>query len=405
MIIFQMVTILGLAWLLRRPARAIGLPTVIGEMLTGFILGPTVFGVFNPQVFRAVFSEESLPQISGLATLIVASYCFVIGLEFDVTHLRGKRASLALTALASALLPAVSGYFAAGAIAAQMSAPVPASFNLAVSLVFSVTAFPVLLRIIEDAGVTGQPIAFFSIGISAILELLLWAGLPVILAIATAGNPVQAYTTLAWVAGFLVAWFTLVRTILQWFWKKLPVGGVASLLLLATLGIASVWVTDQLGMHAVFGAFVGGLVVPREVSDKLAKKIKPACVFLLPVFFAGAGLKTVLNLASSGEIIFLLAIALLAYAVKALGTALTARATGALGWNDAFTVGHLMCAKGAIGFAVLEICLSAGLLDANGYSVLAFVILANTIMAAWGVRVQLMLAGKPGVDESSSSAR
>ena len=148
MIILQVVTILGLTRLLRRPARAIGLPTVIGEMLTGFILGPTVFGAFNPQAFRAVFPDESLRQISTLATLIVASYCFVIGLEFDATHLRGKRASLALTALASALLPAVSGYFAAGAIAAHMSAPVPASFNLAVGMVFLVSAFPVLLRIV-----------------------------------------------------------------------------------------------------------------------------------------------------------------------------------------------------------------------------------------------------------------
>ncbi|MGE5378189.1 MAG: cation:proton antiporter, partial [Bacteroidota bacterium] len=134
--------------------------------------------------------------------------------------------------------------------------------------------------------------------------------------------------------------------------------------------------------------FVGGLVVPREVSFLLAKKIKPACLFLLPVFFAAAGLKTALNFGGRGETLIVLGLVLLGYLVKVFGTTLSVKVTGGLNWNEAATVGHLMCAKGAIGFAILEICLSAGLLDSHGYSMLAFVILANTVMAAWGVGLQ-----------------
>ena len=334
MIILELLAILGLAWLLRWPARAVGLPSVIGEMLTGFLLGPTLLGAFAPQVFHAAFPPEGIREVGELATLIVTAYCFMIGLEFDPTRLSGRSSALAITSLACALFPAVAGYYAAGAMAARMGAPTPASFNLAVSLCFSATAFPVLLRIVEDAGMTGQPVGIFSIGISAILELLIWACLPVILAIGTAGNPAQAGIVIAWVGGVLLAWFTVVRKGLEWLWKKIPIDGLVSLFYLACVGVVSAWLTDRLGIHANFGAFVGGFVVPRSVSGTLAKKIKPACVFLLPVFFAAAGLKTTLALGNQGEVILLLAITILAYTVKAFGTALAARLTSGLDWNN-----------------------------------------------------------------------
>ena len=188
-------------------------------------------------------------------------------------------------------------------------------------------------------------------------------------------------------------WFTIVRRSLGWLLPKIPSDGFTSLLLLIIVGITSAYLTEHIGMHANFGAFVGGFVVPREVSFKLAKKIKPTCVFLLPVFFAAAGLKTMSNLGGMREMIILLALAFLAYGVKVFGTAISVKIAGGFGWKEAATVGNLMCAKGAIGFAVIEICLSSGLLDPRGYSMLAFVILANTVMAAWGTAFQQRLAG------------
>jgi Kef-type K+ transport system membrane component KefB len=259
---------------------------------------------------------------------------------------------------------------------------------LSVALCFPVTAFPVLLRIVEENGVSRQPVGILSIGISAVLELLVWASLPIILAVVTAGSPIQAGQAIAWVGCFLLAWFTLVRRMLKWQWGRIPAESLTSLFLLAVVGISSAIITERLGIHAIFGAFVGGLAVPREVSFLLAKKIKPAYLFLLPIFFAAAGLKTALNFGGRGEILIVLGLLLLAYFVKVFGTTLFVKLTGGLNWNEAATVGHLMCAKGAIGFAILEICLSAGLLDTQGYSMLAFVILANTVMAAWGVGIQ-----------------
>ncbi|MGE5378635.1 MAG: cation:proton antiporter, partial [Bacteroidota bacterium] len=106
MLLFQSGAILVLARLLRRPARLVGLPVVIGEMLAGFLLGPTFFGALAPQAFGAFFPKESIHLIGEIASLVVTAYCFVIGLEFDAQHLQGRRAALGLTALASAVLPA-----------------------------------------------------------------------------------------------------------------------------------------------------------------------------------------------------------------------------------------------------------------------------------------------------------
>jgi Kef-type K+ transport system membrane component KefB len=386
--------IIGIAWLLRRPMKMIGLPIVIGEMLAGFLLGPTVFGKLAPQTFHTFFSSDNIHQISSLATLIVTTYCFVIGLEFDPRHLQGRRSALALTTLASFALPAIFGILIAGWSAGVLGLSVANPFKVSVALCFSVTAFPVLLRILEGNGMARQPVGIFSIGVSSMLELLIWACLPVILTLAIAGSPRGALITIVWVAGFLLVWLMLVRPGLQWLWARLAWNGSASLLALATVAIVSAYVTQQLGIHTIIGAFVGGMVVPREVSFRLAKKIKPACVFLLPIFFAATGLKTTLGISSENEIVILLALAILAYGVKLFGTTLAARATGGLDWNEAATVGHLMCAKGAIGFAILEICTSSGLLELREFSILSFVVLVNTILSAWGVVIQRIWAGK-----------
>ena len=132
MLILQLITILGFAWLLRKPARSIGLPPVIGEMLAGFLLGPTIFGSIAPQIFTIFFSGENIRSICTLGTLIVAMYCFIIGLEFDAQHLQGQRVTMTVTALVSAILPAIIGLLAAGYLSPQVT---PA-FRISVALFF-----------------------------------------------------------------------------------------------------------------------------------------------------------------------------------------------------------------------------------------------------------------------------
>ena len=381
MLILQLISILGFAWLLRKPARNIGLPPVIGEMLAGFVLGPTFFGSIAPHIFTIFFSRESIRSICEIGTLIVAMYCFVIGLEFDAQHLQGRCVTMTVTALVSAIVPAMIGFLAAGYLASQLT---PA-FRISVALCFSVTAFPILLRIVEDSGLSDRPASVLAIGTSAVLELITWASMPIILAFVSAGNAINALPALGWVAGFLVLWLTIIRQGLKWLWRRIPDGGVASYLLLGSVAIISALSTERLGLHAIFGAFVGGFIIPREASFVLAKKIKPYCGFLLPIFLASAGLKTALNFGDDRDMTILFALAILAYGGKALGAALSARLVGKLDWKESATIGHLMCAKGAIGFAVIEICNSAGFLTRQEYSLLAFVILTNTIMAAWGV--------------------
>jgi Kef-type K+ transport system membrane component KefB len=179
----------------------------------------------------------------------------------------------------------------------------------------------------------------------------------------------------------------VVRSALRRLWAGIPPRGPAGLVLLGLVGLGSALVTDRIGIHAIVGAFVGGVVVPREAAADLARRLKPVAVRLLPVFFAATGLRTRLAL-DAGTLAVTLGLAGLAYAAKFGATTLATRGTAGLGWSDAATVGHLTCAKGAIGFAVLEACRGAGLLDPRTYSVLAFVVAADTVMAAWAVRLQ-----------------
>lgn len=261
-------------------------------------------------------------------------------------------------------MPALIGFLAAGYLSPQVT---PA-FRISVALFFSVTAFPVLLRIVEDSGMSDRPASILAIGTSAVLELITWADMPVILAFAVADSAINALPALGWVAGFLVLWLTIIRRGLKWLWHRIPVEGVASYLLLGCLGIISALSTKRLGFHAIFGAFVGGLIVPRAVSFVLAKKIKPYCGFLLLIFFASPGLKTALNFGDGRNMVILFALAILAYGGKALGSTLSVRLIGKLEWKESVMVGYLMCAKGAIGFAVIEIRRSAGFLTHQGYS-------------------------------------
>ncbi len=380
--------IIGIAWLLRRPMKMIGLPIVIGEMLAGFLLGPTFFGRLAPHAFNTLFSSESLQQIGRLAGFIITTYYFVIGLEFDGRRLKGQHSSLILTALLSGFLPAAFGFLLAGPVAAKIGMATPIPFKFALALVFSVTAFPVLLRMLENAGYDKHAIGTFSMGSTGFLELLIWASLPVILALATAGSLLQTFATIGWTVLFLVTWFTLVRKGLQWLWCKIPTDGGASSLLPILVGIVSAYIAGHIGIRPNLGALVGGFILPRNVSSKLVRKIKPVCVVLLPIFFAATGLKTKFDLRGGNEILLLILLVLLAYGVKIGSTTLAARWTGGFNWSEATTIGHLMCAKGAIGFAILEICSSSGLLEPKGYSMMAFVILTSTVLAAWGVALQ-----------------
>lgn len=407
----QLMLILGLARLLRRPAAAVGLPAVIAEMVAGFLLGPTAFGALAPAAFAAAFPPEGLHLVGRLGTGIVAAYSLVIGLDWDPRHVEGRRLSLVVTALASLLVPALAGWSAAALLDGRMppGALPPGAFRLCVALGLAVTAFPVLLRIVEDAGMSEERAGAFSIGVSALLECLIWAGLPVVLAVACAGSAAQARCSLAGLLGFTVAWLTLVRAALRWLWARIPAAGLRGLLLLAVVGIGSAFVTDRLGLHAIFGAFVAGLVVPRTAAAQLAGRVKPACVFLLPVFFAATGLRTSIGLGREALAAVAL-LTLLAYAAKFLPTTLAARATTGLTWSEAATVGHLMCAKGAIGFAVLEVCRGSGLLDAGTFSLLAGTVAANTVLSAWGVawqrrgRRRARAAGYPGAPAGPFSA-
>jgi Kef-type K+ transport system membrane component KefB len=389
-ILLQVALILVAARLLRRPAATIGLPPVIAAVLGGLLLGPTVLGAVAPAMFRAVFPPEGLHALGTLGSWIIAGYWLVIALELEPGGAGGGRTALALTALVSAVVPGLLGHGAATLLETRLapSGLPPGALGLSVALCFSVTAFPVISRIVEDSGLSRQPAGRFATSASAVLELGVWACLPAALTLYASASATRALVDLASAFAFVAVGLTLGGLALRRLWARIPADGPLTILVLGVVGVGSAFLASRLGVHAVIGAFVAGAGVPRHAAAALAKKVKPVAVFLLPIFFATPGLRTSLGSCGAETLVVMGGLVVLAHVAKLLVTTVAARATAGLSWRDAAVVGHLMGARGAIGFAIVELCLDRGLLESRSYSILACLVSASTVLAAWGALLQ-----------------
>jgi len=385
----QALAILLVAWIFRKFGPYIGLLSVIGEMAGGFLLGPTFLGFLAPDIFTAVFPKDNLYLLNTVALWVVCAYIFIIGLEFNPQHIIGKRQALIITALASAIIPACAGYLIAGYLHQAMNVTVNIdAFQLFMAVCFSVTAFPVLLCIMDEKGIKG-PVRNFSIGVSSILELIAWCSLPIVLAVAKTNTSGQAGKTIMFACLFLLLWFFGIRYLLEAVWKKIKPDHWLNWFLMLVVGGVSAYVADKIGIHMMIGALVGGMVIPRRISFNFERKIEKPIKFLLPLFFASAGLKTFIDFKSGGTVIMLvIGLIFLAYSVKFFSAVFGARFLAHFQWYESFEIGHLMGSKGAMELTFIGIGLSEGMLDERFYSILALVTLANTAMSAWGVSYQ-----------------
>ena len=365
--------------------RLIGQPPVMGEIVGGILIGPSLLGWVAPTAYSYLLPPAVAPYLGAVAQLGVVLYMFLVGLELNPELLRRRAQSAAVTSLSSIVVPFVMGTALALYLYPRFSAgAVPfASFALFLGLAMSITAFPVLARILSDRGMTRTELGAVALTCAAVDDVAAWCLLAFVSGVAQSsarGAWLVAVLTLGF-AGFM---FVVVRPIAARVVRRSGDGGSMRGAIAVTL-IAlfiSAWTTEAIGIHAIFGAFLFGAILPHE--SVLARELKQrmegiVTVLLLPAFFAFTGMRTQIGLVSGWrEWLACALIIAVATAGKFGGTLLAGRATG-LAWRQAAGLGVLMNTRGLMELIVLNVGLELGVISPTLFTMLVLMALATTL--------------------------
>jgi Kef-type K+ transport system membrane component KefB len=358
-------------------------PRVLVQIACGIVLGPSVLGRIAPGLQSDLFGAAQWPFLSGVATLGLLLFGFVTGLHVDLRASTRQTWAFAATCAGSFVVPGLLG----AAVGVWLLEHVPRSpvaashpwvFVAAIASCCAVTALPVLAAILRELRLLHTQVGQCSLALAAANDLALWTVLGIVLSIVAANrlpvSPVAGFAILlALVAAAQLAGKPLLRRVLQ-----LTEGGSlpreADLVVVLTATLSCSFVTETLGFHPLFGAFVAGLVLPREHAKRVLEQLEPLTVtVLLPFFFVTTGLKTSLDFPAAGLLQIVLVSALACMAGKLLGTALPARMLG-LRWREATALGVAMQTKGLMEIVVLTVLRDSRIIDDQVFS--AFVLMA-----------------------------
>jgi len=361
-------------------------PPVIGEIIAGILLGPSFLGRMSPGVSAYVFPTSVGPFLGVISEVGVILYMFLVGLELDPRLLRRRGHAAVAISHASIIAP-----FLLGAMLSLILYPRLASgdvrftaFSLFLGVSMSVTAFPVLARILTDRGMHKSRMGAIALTCAAVDDVTAWCLLALVVAIIQA-RTAGALATFGFAVTFITVMFlvvrpTMVRLTLAYGNRGRLTQGLMAVVFVVLL--LSSWVTDLIGIHAVFGAFALGAVIPhdsglaRELTDRLEDLL---IVLLLPAFFAYTGLRTHIGLVNGAEQWILCGlIIMVASAGKFGGSAIAARLTG-LNWRDASALGVLMNTRGLVELIVLNIGLDLGVISPTLFAMLVLMALTTTL--------------------------
>jgi Kef-type K+ transport system membrane component KefB len=368
----------------------LGQPRVVGEMTAGIVLGPSLFGRFFPGAFAHVFPSSSLPSLTVLSQLGLLLFMFVVGLEVHLNRILKQRAAVVLISNVSILLPLALGIGLAKALYPQFAGDGVAfsTFALFVGTAMSITAFPVLARILKERNLLGTGLGTMAISCAAIDDASAWLLLAVLTAMVRAGQSWHHFAlTLLLLVAFVVIMLLPVRWAAAFLESRYQKGGAGMELIssLVLFMLAASWTTERLGVHALFGAFMAGLVMPkneRMVADVVDRIESLSLALLLPLFFALTGLRTRID-SLSNKSMWGYATAIIATAVvgKLAGAAFTARVTG-MNWQDSFGLGVLMNTRGLVELVILNAGLDLGILSPALFTMMILMALVTTFMTS-----------------------
>jgi len=374
--------------------RRIGQPQVMGEVLAGILLGPTLLGAVLPDVQNYLFPADIIPLLRAGADIGLAFYMFLVGLEVDPRLLRGRVAQAALVSNASVALPMALGVAVALPLYTLVgpSGKDFAPFALFVGVAMSITAFPVLARILVERRMLKRPVGALALGAAAVDDVTAWGLLALATAIAGEGSGLHALAVIGYVILFCVGMAFAVRPILGRVSTAYDEAGYvpAGWIGVIFVGVlAAAYGTSQIGIASIFGAFVMGLIMPRraDLSADVTRRVESFVVtVLLPLFFVVTGLKTQVGLLDR-PILWVIAVILLAIAIvgKWFGAMAASRYAGA-SMRESSVLGALMNARGLTELIVLNIGLDLGVITPAMFAMLVLMALITTFMTAPALR-------------------
>jgi Kef-type K+ transport system membrane component KefB/nucleotide-binding universal stress UspA family protein len=388
--IVQAVLIVSISRVLGFLLRRIGQPMVIAEIVSGIVLGPSLLGWLWPDLWQVLFPASAVALLSMLSQVGLVLFMFLVGLELDLKLLRGSgQASLVISNSSIALPFALGAGLALYAYRVLADPQVPLlSFTLFMGAAMSVTAFPVLARILNERRLLQTKIGVLSITSAAINDVTAWCMLAFVVSIVRSTGISSAVRTTALTLLYLLAMFFLVRPILSRLAaRSLGREGLNHNVVAATLIalLLSSLVTEFIGIHALFGAFLLGAILPKTdgFAATLAEKLEDlVLVFLLPLFFAVSGLRTQVGLLNSAHGWGLFGLILLAACLgKFGGSTLAARLTG-LTWRESSAIGVLMNTRGLMELVVLNIGLDLGVISPTLFTMMVLMALFTTFITS-----------------------
>lgn len=404
-LLLQVIVILFTARVFGAIARKLHFQSVVGEMIAGIFLGPSLLGWILPDFSAFLFPPDSLKNLQFLSQIGLMLFMFVIGMDLDISEVRHKAKEAVVISHASILFPYFLGvglaYFLFERFAYSGTSFL--SFALFMGIAMSITAFPVLARILQERKLTQSPLGILAITCAATDDVTAWCILAVVIAIVKATSLLSAVISIGLAVLFVLfmlypvkKWLLKTSTFLQ----NKQRGAKTIIAISFFVLLLSALMAEIIGIHALFGAFLAGVIMPHLGRHKeiLTDKVEDVSVLLfLPIFFAFTGLRTHIGLLTDGNYWWICGlIILVAVAGKFGGSLMAARMVGQ-SWKDALSIGVLMNTRGLMELVVLNIGLDLGILTPEIFAMMVLMALSTTLMTGPGLDLISYYFKKPAV--------
>jgi K+:H+ antiporter len=362
-------------------------PQVVGEMVAGILLGPSLLGQVSPAAGSWLFPVEILPHLGFAAEMAIVTFMFMFGTSLPLQHLRGSGLRVSVLGIGMVAVPVLLGMLLAGFLSGEYrpTGVSSVSFLLFVGVSMGVTAFPVLVRILAERGLTKTRVGTLGLTAAGIDDAIAWCLLALAVATARDGSPVSAAWTVALLVVFAAVVWAVIRPALRCF---LAFAGkhAAARASAGTVLLLSAWsgafITDWIGVHAIFGAFLIGLAMPRENLQvkNLTRATERGVAVVLPLFFAVVGLSVQLGLLSHVRDLMVCGLVILVAVTGKIGaTTVIARLTR-LRWRESVALGVMVNCRGLTGLVVLTTGLSFGIIGPDLFVMFVIMALVTTLM-------------------------
>lgn len=387
-LLLQIIVIIVCARLSGYLFKKIGQPAVIGEIVAGIILGPSIIGAYFPAINHFLFPAASLVTLSFLSQIGLILFMFIIGMELDLKAIGKQAYDAVIISHASIIIPYTLGMALAYYLYRDYAPSGISflSFALFMGIAMSITAFPVLARILQEKGLTRSRLGAMALTCAAADDLTAWCILAAVIALVRSGSSFSVLYTIALAIVYVLVMLKIVRPFLEKLstvYNSKEKKRTHIIALFFTLLIISSYTTSVIGVHALFGAFIAGVIMPssfdfrKVVIDKIEDV---SIILLLPLFFVITGLRTQIGLINQGHLWVTFGwILLVAVAGKFGGSALAARVVGQ-SWKDSLSIGVLMNTRGLMQLIVLNIGYDLGILSAEIFAMMVLMALVTTFM-------------------------